>query len=117
MRLVMPCVVVSAVLALVACGSMGPTVAETAPAGSNAQTSRPATAERIGSDTPRTTVAGNTFVAPAGWSIAVRGNATVLEAPEGGSFIVLVDIEAKDADSAIADAWSAYKPGATWPLA
>jgi len=116
MRLVMPCVVVSAVLALVACGSMGPTVAETAPAGSNAQTSRPATAERIGSDTPRTTVAGNTFVAPAGWSIAVRGNATVLEAPEGGSFIVLVDIEAKDADSAIADAWSAYKPGATWPL-
>jgi len=61
-------------------------------------------------------VAGNTFVAPAGWSIAVRGNATVLEAPEGGSYIALVDVEAKDADSARAAAWSAYKPQATWPL-
>ena len=61
-------------------------------------------------------MAGNTFVAPAGWSIAVRGNATVLEAPEGGSYIALVDVEAKDADSALAAGWSAYKPQATWPL-
>ena len=117
MRLSMPCVVVPAMLALVACSSIGPNVPETAPAtGSNADTSRRTTAERISSDTPRTTVAGNTFVAPAGWSIAVRGNATVLEAPEGGSYIALVDVEAKDADSARAAAWSAYKPQATWPL-
>ena len=40
--------------------------------------------ERIPADTPKTTVAGNTFVAPAGWSLLVRGPATILEAPEGG---------------------------------
>jgi CubicO group peptidase (beta-lactamase class C family) len=75
--------------------------------------------ERIAADTARTTVAGNTFVAPAGWSLAVRGPATILEAPEGGSFIVLVDVAAKDAataDAAIAAAWAAYKPDAKWPL-
>ncbi len=58
------------------------------------------TAERIAADTPKTTVAGNTFVAPAGWSLLVRGPATILEAPEGGSFIALVDVAAKDAKDA-----------------
>src|SRR5688572_15711259 len=75
--------------------------------------------ERITADTPKTTVAGNTFVAPAGWSLVVRGPATILEAPEGGSFIALVDVpvkEAATADSAVAVAWAAYKPDAKWPL-
>ena len=76
-------------------------------------------AERIAADTPKTTVAGNTFVAPAGWSLVVRGPATILEAPEGGSFIALVDVPGKDAgdgDAAVAAAWAAYKPDAKWPL-
>jgi CubicO group peptidase (beta-lactamase class C family) len=75
--------------------------------------------ERITADTARTTVAGNTFVAPAGWSLLVRGPATILEAPEGGSFLVLVDVPVKDAataDAAVAAAWAAYKPDAKWPL-
>jgi CubicO group peptidase (beta-lactamase class C family) len=75
--------------------------------------------ERLGADTAKTTVAGNTFVAPAGWSLLVRGPATILEAPEGGSFIALVDVAAKDAadaDAAVAAAWAAYKPDAKWPL-
>ena len=75
--------------------------------------------ERIAADAPKTTVAGNTFVAPAGWSLLVRGPATILEAPEGGSFIVLVDVAVKDApaaDAAVAAAWAAYKPDAKWPL-
>ncbi|HZM14433.1 MAG TPA: serine hydrolase domain-containing protein [Candidatus Krumholzibacteria bacterium] len=75
--------------------------------------------ERLTADTPKTTVAGNTFVAPAGWSVVVRGPATILEAPEGGSFIALVDVAAADAttaDAAVAAAWGAYKPGAQWPL-
>jgi CubicO group peptidase (beta-lactamase class C family) len=76
-------------------------------------------AETIAADTPRTTVAGNTFVAPAGWSLQVRGPATILEAPEGGSIIVLVDLPAKDAadgEAAVKAAWAAYKPDAKWPL-
>ena len=75
--------------------------------------------ERIAADTPRTTVLGNTFVAPAGWTMTVRGAATILEAPEGGSFFVLVDIPVKDAasaDDAVKAAWAAYKPDARWPL-
>ncbi|HSO37309.1 MAG TPA: serine hydrolase domain-containing protein, partial [Labilithrix sp.] len=56
------------------------------------------------------------FLAPAGWSLTVRGAATILEAPEGDSHIALVDVHAKDADAALAAAWAAYKPDAKWPL-
>jgi CubicO group peptidase (beta-lactamase class C family) len=72
--------------------------------------------ETLAADTPRTTVAGNPFIAPAGWSVEVRGPATILEPPEGGSHIALVDVEAKDADAAVAAAWAAYRPDAKWPL-
>jgi CubicO group peptidase (beta-lactamase class C family) len=70
----------------------------------------------LAADTPKSTVEGATFIAPAGWSIAVRGPATILEAPEGGSFIALVDVKAPDADAAVAAAWAAYRPEARWPL-
>ncbi len=68
-------------------------------------------------DTPSTTVAGNTFIAPAGWTIEVKGTATILTAPEGDSRIVLVDVAAQDADAAVAEAWKSYRGGgAPWPL-
>jgi CubicO group peptidase (beta-lactamase class C family) len=72
--------------------------------------------ERLSADTPKTTVAGNTFIAPAEWTVSVRGPATILEPPEGGSAIALVDVTASDADAAVAAAWKAYKPDAKWPL-
>ena len=75
--------------------------------------------ERLSADTPKTTVLGNTFIAPQGWSVAVRGGATILEPPEGDSHIVLFDVDAKDAkdaDAAVAAAWAAYKPDMKWPL-
>jgi len=73
--------------------------------------------QRLAADTPQTTVAGNTFIAPAGWSVTVRGPATILEPPEGGdSAIALVDVTAPDSDAAVAAAWKAYKPDASWPL-
>src|SRR5688572_29344560 len=75
--------------------------------------------ERITADSPKTTVAGNTFIAPAGWSLVIKGPATILEAPEGGSFIALIDVPVKDAktaDDALAAAWKVYKPDATWPM-
>jgi CubicO group peptidase (beta-lactamase class C family) len=76
----------------------------------------PAAAEVLSADTPKATVAGNTFIAPAGWSVSVRGPATVLASPEGDSWIALVDVQGKDADAAVAAAWAAYKPDAKWPL-
>ena len=74
------------------------------------------TAERLIADTAKTTVEGNTFVAPAGWTVTTRGPATILEAPEGDSHIAFIDVRAPDADAAVAAAWQAYKPDAQWPL-
>jgi hypothetical protein len=74
-------------------------------------TSRPpqnSVVERLTADTPRATVEGNTFIARAGWTLTVRGPATILQPPEEDSRIALVDIRAKDADEAVTAAWSAY---------
>src|SRR5690349_4621573 len=73
-------------------------------------------AEVLAADTPRTTVEGNKFIAPMGWSVSVRDRATILEAPEGGSRIALVDVKADDADSAVAAAWKQYGVDPKWPI-
>ena len=73
-------------------------------------------AERLARDTPRTTTAGNRFIAPAGWSIAVRGPATVLEPPEGNSAIAIIDLQAPSAESAAEAAWKEYQPDAKWSV-
>ena len=105
--------------ALVACSGVsrraGAPPAKTAPASDSAPIPG-AAAERLTDDTPRTTVEGNTFIAPRGWSISLRGSATVLEVPEGNSRIALVDVRAGSADAAVAAAWQTYMPDASWPL-
>lgn len=73
-------------------------------------------AEPLAADTPLTTARGNSFVAPVGWSVDRRGDAVVLAAPEGDSWIALIDVAAADADAAVAAAWAAYKPDASWAL-
>jgi CubicO group peptidase (beta-lactamase class C family) len=90
-----------------------PAVAEATPAPTQAVA---ASSETLAADTPRTTVEGNPFIAPAGWSIETRPPAVILTAPEGGSRIALVDVAAADADAAVAAAWAAYDTGAKWPL-
>ncbi len=72
--------------------------------------------EHLITDTPKKTVGGATFVAPAEWIFSVRGPATILAAPEGDSHIALVDVRAPSADSAVALAWASYKPDHKWPL-
>ena len=72
--------------------------------------------ERLTTDTPKTTVLGNAFIAPRDWSIRVKGSASILEAPEGDSWIALVDVQAKGPEEALAAAWQAYKPEAKWPV-
>jgi hypothetical protein len=74
------------------------------------------TSERLSADTPRTTVLGNAFLAPRDWSIRVKNPMTILEAPEGDSWIALVDVHANGAEEALAAAWKAYKPEAKWPV-
>jgi CubicO group peptidase (beta-lactamase class C family) len=41
--------------------------------------------------------------------VSTRGPATLVEAPEGDSRIVIVDVRANDADGAVAAAWAAYQ--------
>ena len=72
--------------------------------------------EKLSADAPKTTVLGNAFIAPKDWSVRVKGPATILEAPEGDSWVAVVDVEAKTQDEALAAAWQAYKPDAKWPL-
>ena len=91
----------------------GPARTQATPAPASVST---AAAEPLSGDTPKTTTEGNTFIAPGGWSMAVRGPATILEPPEGNSAIALIDVHAPSADSAVAAAWQAYKPAAKWPL-
>ena len=86
--------------------------------GSASANSAPAAgaAEHLTRDTPKKTTEGNGFIAPADWTVSVQGPATILQPPESGAAIALVDVRAPGADSAVAAAWRAYKPDAAWPL-
>jgi CubicO group peptidase (beta-lactamase class C family) len=92
-------------------------------AATSAEASKPAPSllaapqEKVAEDSPKTTVAGNPFIAPVGWTLRVRAPGTILESPEGGSFVALYDLaDAKDADAAIAQAWTLYKGKAPYAM-
>lgn len=63
-----------------------------------------------------TTPAGATFTAPAGWTIETRANMVLLTPPEGDSDVAIVDVQAGNADDAVAAAWEAYEPDFERPL-
>ena len=64
--------------------------------------------EVLPADSSQMTAQGTSFVAPKDWKIAERGSATLLELPEAGSRMAIVDVNAKDADGAVETAWVAY---------
>ncbi|MBI3371723.1 MAG: beta-lactamase family protein [Betaproteobacteria bacterium] len=72
--------------------------------------------EKLAADAPRTTPHGTTFIAPGGWTLAQSANMVVLTPPENDSKLALFDVEAKDADGALAAAWAAFRPGFSRPL-
>jgi CubicO group peptidase (beta-lactamase class C family) len=72
--------------------------------------------EKLAKDTPRATPAGVTFTAPGGWTMTTKGPMVVLDAPEGDSHLVFVDVQAKDAEAAVAAGWAAFKPAFNRPL-
>ena len=90
------------------------------PAATPSGPTEPATAQRtmqpLAADTPTDTTAGNTFIAPAEWSLGVEGSATILQSPEADSWIALVDVKADSADQAVALAWAAYAKDKNFPL-
>jgi CubicO group peptidase (beta-lactamase class C family) len=86
------------------------------PAVATAPSPLSATAKSFSSDTPWADTDGNTFIVPAGWQVSVTDAMTVLTTPEGDSHVAFIDTSAPTQEAALAIAWKAYKPGATWPL-
>lgn len=76
----------------------------------------PGQSERVDKDAARSTPAGATFTAPAGWSVTTKDPTVMLTPPEEDSRIVIVDVKAKDADAAVKAGWTAYKPEFNRPL-
>ena len=79
------------------------------------QTTGPAS-ERVREDAPRATTAGTTFTVPSGWTVTNKASLVILDPPEADSHVVIVDVNAKDADAAVASAWATYMPGFKRPL-
>src|SRR5262249_21215902 len=52
----------------------------------------------------------------AGWTLRSRGDARILEGPEPGVRVGLVDVKAPSADAAVAAAWPALHPDFKRPL-
>ena len=73
--------------------------------------------EAIAKDSPRTTAAGHTFTAPAGWTLYANGGTRVLEGPEKDVKLALVDVtHAADAADAVKQAWPSLDPKFARPL-
>ncbi|HEU0031437.1 MAG TPA: serine hydrolase domain-containing protein [Kofleriaceae bacterium] len=93
-----------------------PVVAAPAPVDATIAPPPEPAAQPLAANTPLTTTAGNTLLAPAGWTVRVAPPATILEPPEHDSAVAFVDVDAPDAAAAVAAGWRAYKPDAAWPL-
>ena len=53
---------------------------------------------------------------PGGWAILTGKNLVILEPPESDSHVAIVDARAADVRTAVADAWTTYKPNFNRPL-
>jgi hypothetical protein len=73
--------------------------------------------EPIAADSPRTTAAGHTFTAPAGWTLFGDGGMRTLEGPEKDVKLAFVDVaHASDAADAVKQGWAAFEPKFSRPL-
>ena len=66
--------------------------------------------ETIAVASPRTTPSGHTFIAPEGFTLTMQAHAALLRPPEGDSTFAIVDVDAADADEAVAKAWAMVFP-------
>lgn len=94
-----------------------PATGHTAPtSASGAASTASGAPEKVEADAPRATPAGSTFTVPAGWTMTTKGSMVLLDPPETDSHVAIVDVQAKDADAAVAAAWAVYQPGFKRPL-
>lgn len=67
------------------------------------------TSELLATDSPRVTVGGVRYAAPAGWTSVVQGALIVLSAQEGDSRLAIIESTAAEPDAAVAEAWALYR--------
>jgi hypothetical protein len=72
--------------------------------------------ELMVTDSPHATVGGVRYIAPAGWTLVVRGALIVLTAPEGDSHLAIIESTAAEPDAAVAEAWAPYRRTPPPPL-
>src|SRR5437588_5550817 len=77
---------------------------------------QPQSPERLATDAKRSTPAGATYSAPAGWSIRSGPSMVVLEPPEPDSHLAILDVHAADANAAVIAAWAIYRPDFKRPV-
>ncbi|MBV9981237.1 serine hydrolase domain-containing protein [Bradyrhizobium sp.] len=70
----------------------------------------------LAADTECTTEAGVNLTVPTGWTVAARDHALRLDPPGGDSHMILINVDAADAASAVAAAWQNYRPTESRPL-
>lgn len=101
-----------AVLAVAACsGTSTPGARPIEPArAAPAAVVRP---ETVAADVERTTTVGTRYLVPAGWTVTATRELVVLEAPERGSMIAIVEpAAATSSDDALGHAWRIFRPHA-----
>jgi CubicO group peptidase (beta-lactamase class C family) len=72
--------------------------------------------EKLAADSPRTTAGGNTFTAPAGFTLTASDSAILLDPPESDSHAAVVDTRGGSLEDAVANAWKALHPAFNRPV-
>jgi|CXWL01.1.fsa_nt_gi CubicO group peptidase (beta-lactamase class C family) len=72
--------------------------------------------QQVDASTSGSTSAGTTFSIPSGWTMTTKGPLVVLSPAESDLRLALIDVDAKDSDSAVAEGWAAFDPGFKRPL-
>lgn len=70
----------------------------------------PAQTPAAASTAALSTSAGHTFTLADGFTLSSQGAMTLVKAPEGDTFVAIVDVEAASADEAVAKGWAIAKP-------
>ncbi|MBV8817579.1 MAG: beta-lactamase family protein, partial [Acidobacteriaceae bacterium] len=72
--------------------------------------------QMITADATNSTPSGATFVVPAGWTYLNDAGVSTLQPPETDTRILILDVNAANADAAVASAWAKALPGMKRPL-
>ncbi|MGH8077456.1 MAG: serine hydrolase domain-containing protein [Lysobacter sp.] len=91
-----------------------PMLCAQAAAASDSPSAVASAAAGLASNTPQTTSRGTRLIAPKGWRVRGSGKLIALEAPEGGSHVVVAERDEVDPDAAVRAAWASSGLAMAW---